>query len=138
MMDVIVIKDIEGFTKGKSYRVISGNADTGVVFIQGDDKGNTGIGVSGMKLDVDCIVAHGPFSKPDMRDMLLSYSQNIDIVGGDPRRFVNEIKKMTVYEMMDILAPNGIRFTHEVSHVNRKELAEEEPGNLLARQNVAM
>lgn len=42
------------------------------------------------------------------------------------RRFVTEIRKMTVYEMMEVLAPNGVRFTHTLSHVNKKELAERE------------
>ena len=44
-------------------------------------------------------------------EMIDSYMLSIAEVGGSPRKFIKEIEKMTVKEMIDGLAQNGVRFT---------------------------
>lgn len=46
-------------------------------------------------------------------EMLISYINAISKVGGCPELFLERIDKMTVWEMVEILAQNGVRFTTE-------------------------
>lgn len=118
-MQVIVIKQVTGLIKGASYQVTGANARDRVVYVK-DDNGGT----SHLRLDEHCIfraVPNTDRNTPDYQDMFLSYVDTIEQVGGDPSNFINNINSMTVSEMMQILAPNGVRFVHELSHVNRRE-----------------
>lgn len=47
----------------------------------------------------------------DRTEMLDSYMMAILKCGGSPKSFIKEIETMTVKEMIDILAQNGVRFT---------------------------
>lgn len=44
-------------------------------------------------------------------EMLDSYLYSILECGGSPTKFIKDIDEMTVKEMIDILAQNGVRFT---------------------------
>jgi len=44
-------------------------------------------------------------------EMLQSYCDAIRKVGGCPMRFLDRLDHMTVREMIDVLAQNGVRFT---------------------------
>ena len=44
-------------------------------------------------------------------EMLQSYCDAIRKVGGCPKRFLDELEHMTVRDMIDALAQNGVRFT---------------------------
>lgn len=46
-------------------------------------------------------------------EMLMSYIDAISKVGGCPELFLERIDKMTVWEMFEALAQNGVRFTTE-------------------------
>lgn len=55
-------------------------------------------------------------------EMLDSYIYAILECGGSPSKFIADIETMTVKDMIDILAQNGVRFTVK----KRKSLAREE------------
>lgn len=44
-------------------------------------------------------------------EMLQSYCDAIRKVGGCPTHFLDKLEDMTVREMIDVLAQNGVRFT---------------------------
>lgn len=44
-------------------------------------------------------------------EMLQSYCDAIRKVGGCPMAFLDRLESMTVREMIDVLAQNGVRFT---------------------------
>lgn len=44
-------------------------------------------------------------------EMLDSYLESIREVGGDSKMFLENIDTLTISEMMDLLAQNGVRFT---------------------------
>lgn len=44
-------------------------------------------------------------------EMLQSYCDAIRKVGGCPMTFLDRLEYMTVREMIDVLAQNGVRFT---------------------------
>lgn len=50
-------------------------------------------------------------------EMLISYIDAISKVGGCPELFLERIDKMTVWEMFEALAQNGVRFTTESNKV---------------------
>jgi len=49
----------------------------------------------------------------DRAEMLDSYMMAIVKCGGSPKTFLEDIEKMTVKEMIDTLAQNGVRFTNK-------------------------
>lgn len=51
--------------------------------------------------------------KIDRMNMLISYINAINDAGGDSKSFVSDIGTMTVREMIDRLAQNGVRFVYE-------------------------
>lgn len=78
-----------------------------------------------------CIVSEREYSVAKHKaEMLDSYIIAIAECGGSPSKFIEEIDTMTVKEMIDILAQNGVRFT-----VKKKSKAREEYERAIGRSN---
>lgn len=109
MLDLVVIRgDLHGLTKGKKYRMIWADRDAGTVCIKNDEGHNIHV-----QLDIDAIIlgtGNTLTDSEDFRDMFMSLTEAIHYANGDPRGICNDLKKMTVWELMTGLAPNKVRF----------------------------
>lgn len=122
-MRVICIQDgLMNLTKGKAYTVVGADQSNRVVTVYGDHR----LAVRG-HIDEDFIWLHEGSDKRNTesyRKMYMSLVEAIGRAGGSPSTILKDIDKMSVGELLEGLAPNGVRFYYEgPSNVGRETIA---------------
>lgn len=110
-MKVVATSDrVEGIVIGRSYVVCGYDHSRKSVTVY--DKTNQ----HELLLGVDAILLEDslPSNDPVEVEMLLTLAESITKAGGDVNRFLDKkvINSMSVMKLIDILAPNGVRFTN--------------------------
>lgn len=107
-MELVCITKAACITKGRTYEFRGCSRKHGTVLIK-DDNGV----LKSYKLDEEVIFLSNKKAlrnTEDYTDMLMSLAEAVGEAGGDPDKFIHQVNRMSVHELMDSLAPNGVRF----------------------------